>query len=94
MTAAAHQEDPKELAAEVIDMHRAITSLMEELDAIDCYNQRACLCRNPELKAILIHNRDEEKEHASMLIEWIRREDGAFSEELREILFTKKTIAP
>lgn len=93
MTNAAYQEDPKELAAEVVDMHRAITSLMEELDAIDSYNQRAARCLNPELKAILIHNRDDEKEHASMLIEWIRREDGAFSEQLREVLFTKKTIA-
>jgi len=93
MSNAAYQEDAKELPAEERDMHRAIASLMEEWDAVDVYNQRASLCQNADLKAILEHNRDEEKEHISMLLEWIRRHDASFSGHLREVLFTKKTIA-
>jgi hypothetical protein len=54
-------------------MHRAIASLMEELEAADWYNQRVDACKDHELKAILAHNRDEEKEHAAMVLEWIRR---------------------
>ena len=57
------------------DMHRAIQSLMEELEAVDWYNQRADASTNKELKAILVHNRDEEKEHVAMLMEWIRQHD-------------------
>ncbi len=75
------------------DMHRAIVSLMEELEAVDWYNQRADACKDPELRAILLHNRDEEKEHAAMVLEWIRRRDGAFSKELKDYLFTEKPIA-
>lgn len=75
------------------DMHRAITSLREELEAVDAYNQRADTCKNNDLKAILTHNRDEEKEHAAMLLEWIRRQDPAFDKELKDYLFTDKTIA-
>ena len=74
-------------------MHRAIVSLMEELEAIDWYNQRATACKDEELKAILAHNRDEEKEHAAMLMEWIRRHDDKFSKELKDYLFTDKPIA-
>lgn len=73
-------------------MHRAITSLMEELEAIDWYNQRIDACQDAELKAILAHNRDEEKEHASMLLEWIRQKDKSFDKELKDYLFTGKTI--
>lgn len=75
------------------DMHRAIVSLMEELEAVDWYNQRADACKDPELRAILVHNRDEEKEHAAMVLEWIRRRDGTFSRELKDYLFTEKPIA-
>ncbi len=75
------------------DMHRAIVSLMEELEAVDWYNQRADACKDAELRAILIHNRDEEKEHAAMVLEWIRRRDGTFSKELKDYLFTEKPIA-
>jgi ferritin-like protein len=75
------------------DMHRAIQSLMEELEAVDWYNQRADGCNDPELRAILIHNRDEEKEHAAMVLEWIRRRDATFSKELKDYLFTDKPIA-
>ena len=73
-------------------MHRAIVSLMEELEAVDWYNQRADACKDRDLKAILQHNRDEEKEHASMVLEWIRRKDQAFSKELKDYLFTDKAI--
>jgi hypothetical protein len=66
---------------------------MEEMEAVDFYNQRANACKESELKAILEHNRDEEKEHASMLLEWIRRKDSTFSKELRDYLFTDKSIA-
>jgi ferritin-like protein len=74
-------------------MHRAIVSLMEELEAIDWYNQRANACKDPELRAILAHNRDEEKEHAAMVLEWIRRHDARLSNELKEYLFSNKPIA-
>lgn len=74
------------------DMHRAIISLMEELEAVDWYNQRVDACQDEELKAILAHNRDEEKEHASMVLEWIRRHDQSFAKELKDYLFTSKPI--
>jgi hypothetical protein len=73
-------------------MHRAIVSLSEELIAIDSYNQRAEACTNKELRAVFEHNREEEKEHASMLLEWIRRHDPRFSEEMKNNLFTECAI--
>lgn len=88
-----YQEPSNELTVDTRDMHRAIESLKEELEAVDWYHQRVELCKNKELKAILEHNRDEEKEHASMLLEWIRRNDPAFSKELKDYLFTDKRIA-
>jgi ferritin-like protein len=81
-----------ELSDVTRDMHRAITSLMEELEAVDWYNQRVDACKNKELAAILAHNRDEEKEHAAMVLEWIRRQDPSFDKELREYLFTEKPL--
>lgn len=86
-------EAREDLSAETMDMHRAITSLMEELEAVDWYNQRVDACKDEELKAILAHNRDEEKEHAAMVLEWIRRQDPTFDKELRDFLFTDKQIA-
>jgi len=88
-----YQEPSNELSDDARDMHRAIESLKEELEAIDWYHQRVERCNDEELKAILAHNRDEEKEHASMLLEWIRRNDPAFSKELKDYLFTDKRIA-
>jgi len=88
-----YHEPISELSDETRDMHRAITSLMEELEAVDWYNQRDDACKNEELKAILAHNRDEEKEHAAMVLEWIRRQDSAFDKELKDYLFTDKRIA-
>lgn len=93
MSSVGYHEPIEELSAETRDMHRAIVSLMEELEAIDWYNQRVDACKDTELKSILEHNRDEEKEHAAMVLEWIRRKDPKFSSELHDYLFTKKQIA-
>ena len=93
MPSAGYQEPVTELSGETQDVHRAIVSLMEEMEAVDFYNQRANVCKDSELKAILEHNRDEEKEHASMILEWIRRKDSTFSKELKDYLFTDKPIA-
>ncbi|MGO8756467.1 MAG: encapsulin-associated ferritin-like protein [Gallionellaceae bacterium] len=87
-----YHEAIEQLSAETRDMHRAIISLMEELEAVDWYNQRVDTCGDSELKAILAHNRDEEKEHAAMVLEWIRRHDPRFDKELRGYLFTDKKI--
>jgi ferritin-like protein len=87
-----YHEPVSELSDETRDMHRAIISLMEELEAVDWYNQRVDACKDPELKHILEHNRDEEKEHAAMVLEWIRRRDPTFSKELKESLFTEGAI--
>jgi len=82
-----------DLTDEALDLHRAIQSLIEELDAVDWYEQRLSATPDPSLKAILIHNRDEEKEHAAMLLEWIRRRDQAFDEQLRDYLFTDDPVS-
>ena len=88
-----YHEPIDELTDATRDMHRAISSLMEELEAVDWYNQRVDACKDPELKAILKHNRDEEKEHAAMVLEWIRRQDPSFDKELKDYLFTDSEIA-
>ncbi len=85
-----YHEPVGELSDHTRDMHRAIVSLMEELEAVNWYNQRMDACKDAELKAILKHNRDEEKEHAAMVLEWIRRHDPSFDKELRDWLFTDK----
>ena len=79
-----YHEPLEKLRPETLDMHRAISSLMEELEAVDWYNQRVDACQADELKKILIHNRDEETEHAVMMIEWIRRKDPFFADQLKE----------
>lgn len=93
MSSAGYQEPMEALSTEIRDMHHALVSLMEELEAIDYYNQRADVCTDAPLKAILEHNRDEEKEHAAMLLEWIRRQDSSFSNKLNVYLFSNKPIA-
>lgn len=80
------------LKPETRDMARAVQSLMEELEAIDWYGQRVDTTDDDELRRILEHNRDEEKEHASMLLEWIRRRDPKFDVALKTYLFTKGDI--
>ena len=82
----------KDLPADVEDIHRALASLQEELEAVDYYHQRAAVATDPALKAILEHNRDEEIEHAAMLSEWLRRTMPEFDEELKTYLFTKASI--
>ncbi len=74
------------------DMHRAVVSVVEELQAIDWYSQRVDAAEDGELRAILKHNSDEEKEHASMLLEWIRRQDPVFEAHLRKYLFRPGSI--
>ena len=66
MSSEGYHEPVAELSDETRDMHRAVVSLMEELEAVDWYNQRVDACKDEELKAVLVHNRDEEKEHAAM----------------------------
>lgn len=85
-------ESPADLAPEVIDRHRAIVSLMEELEAVDWYDQRAEATQDQELRALLVHNRDEEKEHACMMLEWLRRRDPGLNEQLRTYLFCEGDI--
>jgi len=88
-----YHEPVEELSGATREMHRALISLIEELEAVDWYNQRVDACKDAELKAVLAHNRDEEKEHAAMILEWIRRNDPAFDHELKDYLFTDKPIA-
>lgn len=85
-------ESPDTLSDSVIDLHRALVSVQEELEAVDWYNQRSVSTSDQELSAILAHHRDEEKEHAVMLLEWIRRHDAKFDEHMRTYLFTEESI--
>jgi len=85
-------EAEEHLAPATRDLHRAIVSLMEELEAVDWYQQRVDATQDAELRDILRHNRDEEKEHAAMVLEWIRRRDPSFDEKLREYLFSEGSI--
>jgi uncharacterized protein len=85
-------EAAKLLRPETVDRHRAITSLGEELEAIDWYDQRVDATQDDELKKILAHNRDEEKEHAAMTLEWLRRHDPKMDEVLHTYLFTKGSV--
>ncbi len=87
-----YHEPPNELSPQIRDMHRAIESLIEELEAVDWYAQRVAVCKDEQLRKVLEHNRDEEKEHAAMTLEWIRRNDPKFSHYLKEYLFTTGEI--
>ncbi len=80
------------LPADVVDRHRAIVSIMEELEAVDWYDQRVAAATDPELADVLAHNRDEEKEHAAMTLEWLRRADPVLDRHLRTYLFTEGSI--
>jgi hypothetical protein len=82
-----YHESVETLRPTTLDMHRAVVSVVEELQAIDWYAQRVDAARDPDLRAILQHNADEEKEHAAMLLEWIRRHDPVFEAQLRDHLF-------
>jgi ferritin-like protein len=85
--------EPLELLSESTkNLHRAIVSLMEELEAIDWYSQRADACSDTQLKDVLTHNKNEEIEHASMVLEWIRRNSPKFDEMLRKYLFSSEPV--
>jgi uncharacterized protein len=92
MASTEFHESEARLRAETMDYHRAIVSLMEELEAVDWYNQRIDASDDPELQVILAHNRDEEKEHAAMTLEWLRRRDPELDRVLRQYLFTEGSI--
>lgn len=84
---------PREkLSKQTLALHQAITSLIEEFEAVDWYRQRADDCEDPALKAILLHNAREELEHAAMVLEWMRRNDAEVNEQLKEYLFTEGSI--
>jgi ferritin-like protein len=87
-----YHESEEHLSEATRDRHRAIASLQEELEAVDWYDQRVDATNDPDLAAILAHNRDEEKEHAMMTLEWLRRRDPVFDEQLRTYLFTTLPI--
>ncbi len=89
---ATFHEDARQLSPETMNLHRAIVSLQEELEAVDWYRQRADACTDAELKAILLHNMREEIEHASMLLEWLRRNNEDFNKQFQTYLFTNKPI--
>ena len=92
MSSESLHEPAEKLSPATIDRHRATVSLMEELEAVDWYDQRIDAATDEDLKEILRHNRDEEKEHAAMTLEWLRRRDPALSEKLRTYLFTEGSI--
>jgi hypothetical protein len=85
-------ESADDLDQGVIDRHRAIRSIMEEFEAVDWYDQRVAATSDPTLAAVLGHNRDEEKEHAAMTLEWLRRQDPVLDKHLRTYLFTEGSI--
>jgi uncharacterized protein len=85
-------ESPELMTPDVIDRHRAIVSLQEELEAVDWYDQRVAATDDASLAAVLAHNRDEEKEHAAMTLEWLRRRDDVLDRHLRTYLFTEAPI--
>ncbi len=82
-----YNEPYEKLSKKTKEVHRAYVSLIEEIEAMDWYQQRIDVTEDESLKKILEHNRDEEKEHASMFLEWIRRNDQAFAKELKTYLF-------
>lgn len=92
MASTTYHEPLDLLSEDTRTMHRAIVSLMEELEAIDWYQQRADACSDPQLKDVLMHNKTEEIEHATMLLEWIRRHNGHFDRMMRLLLFTEAPI--
>ena len=87
-----YHEDLNELSDAAKEAHRALTTVIEELEAVDWYNQRVDVCKDPQLKAIMAHNRDEEIEHAAMGLEWLRRTMPKFDTQLRTFLFSEGDV--
>jgi ferritin-like protein len=92
MSSEGYHEPIDRLQGATVDRHRAIQSIMEELEAVDWYDQRVDATDDPSLASVLGHNRDEEKEHAAMTIEWLRRNDAVLDGHLRTYLFTEGPI--
>jgi ferritin-like protein len=86
-------EKAESLSKETLDFHRAYMSVKEEIEAIDWYNQRIDAADEDSLKKILAHNRNEEMEHACMMLEWIRRHSSEWQERMDTYLFTEEPIA-
>jgi ferritin-like protein len=93
MSSEGYHEPVELLSEETRDLHRAIVSLIEELEAVDWYHQRVETCSDSVLRAVLAHNRDEELEHAMMALEWIRRRFPDLDVQARKYLFTTGEIA-
>lgn len=87
-----YHEPVEELSRECRTMHQALVSLQEELEAVDWYRQRAEACVDEALAEVLLHNMREEIEHASMVLEWLRRNSDDFGEQLKTYLFTDAPI--
>jgi uncharacterized protein len=85
-------EAAERIGPDAVDRHRAVVSIMEELEAVDWYHQRVQATTDDDLRAILAHNRDEEKEHATMVLEWLRRRDPVLDGHMRTYLFTEAPI--
>lgn len=85
-------EAATDLSVETRDLHRALASLREELEAVDWYRQRADACAAAQLRSILLHHMRDEMEHSAMLIEWLRRNDADFADELRTYLYSDASI--
>jgi ferritin-like protein len=92
MSSETYHEPLELLSEETRNMHRAIVSLKEELEAVDWYQQRAEACSDDELRAVLVHNKNEEIEHAMMNLEWIRRHSDVFDTNIKTYLSSKGSI--
>jgi hypothetical protein len=86
-----YHEPVEHLRADTMEMHRALASLREELEAVDWYRQRADACSDENLGSVLLHNMREEIEHTCMLLEWLRRNDADFDKNMASYLFSKDT---
>jgi hypothetical protein len=85
-----YHEPVEQIGKKARDKHRALLSLMEKLESVDRYDQRIEVCDDDQLRTIFEHNQSEEKEHAAILLEWLRRNDATLSEELNKHLFSDK----
>ncbi len=92
MSDTSYHEPTERLSERTQDLHRALVSLQEELEAVDWYRQRADACKDSALKDILLHNMDEEIEHAAMVLEWLRRNHSGFAGHLKTYLFTEAAL--
>jgi uncharacterized protein len=92
MSSESLHEAPELISEDTKNMHRAIVTLIEELEAVDWYQQRADACSDKELREVILHNKNEEIEHAMMTLEWIRRNSPEFDQQLRTYLFSDKAI--